>query len=94
MSSSLQNETGSAAPQDLRPDQPLSNVEDRKGLVSLWVHRHLLGLMVKRDNMGKYKGSLLGLLWPLINPHWPFASLYVSLFNCLKSQVWNQRKHK
>ncbi len=38
------------------------------GLVELWQQRHLLGLMVKRDCLGRYKGSLLGLLWPLINP--------------------------
>ena len=82
MSSSLQNETSSTAPQDLRPDQPLSNVEDRKGLVSLWLHRHLLGLMVKRDNMGKYKGSLLGMLWPLISPIGHLL-LYTFLFSII-----------
>lgn len=38
------------------------------GLVELWLQRHLLSLMVKRDCLGRYKGSLLGLLWPLINP--------------------------
>jgi lipopolysaccharide transport system permease protein len=32
------------------------------------MQRHLLGLMVRRDCIGRYKGSLLGLLWPLINP--------------------------
>ncbi|MBP9094637.1 ABC transporter permease [bacterium] len=44
------------------PEQPPS------GLVELWQQRHLLSLMVKRDCIGRYKGSLLGLLWPLINP--------------------------
>lgn len=38
------------------------------GLAELWLQRHLLGLMVTRDCIGRYKGSLLGLLWPLINP--------------------------
>lgn len=38
------------------------------GLVELWQQRRLLGLMVRRDCIGRYKGSLLGLLWPLINP--------------------------
>lgn len=36
--------------------------------MELWIHRHLLNLMVRRDCIGRYKGSLLGLLWPLINP--------------------------
>ena len=34
----------------------------------LWRNRHLVAMMVKRDAIGKYKGSLLGALWPLINP--------------------------
>lgn len=38
------------------------------GLAGLYQNRNLLALMVKRDCLGKYKGSLLGLLWPLINP--------------------------
>lgn len=38
------------------------------GLTGLFRNRNLLALMVRRDCLGKYKGSLLGLLWPLINP--------------------------
>lgn len=38
------------------------------GLSGLWQHRNLMLMMVKRDSLGKYKGSLLGALWPLINP--------------------------
>lgn len=48
------------------PTQPPSKAPG--GLVELWEQRSLLGLMVKRDCLGRYKGSLLGLLWPLINP--------------------------
>jgi lipopolysaccharide transport system permease protein len=40
----------------------------RPGLIGIWDHRHLIGMMVKRDSLGKYKGSLLGALWPMINP--------------------------
>ncbi len=35
---------------------------------SLWSRRDLIGLMVHRDFIGRYKGSLLGAFWPLINP--------------------------
>ena len=35
---------------------------------SLWGNRNLIGLMVHRDFIGRYKGSLLGAFWPLINP--------------------------
>lgn len=34
----------------------------------LWARRHLIGLMVHRDFIGRYKGSLLGAFWPFINP--------------------------
>lgn len=43
-------------------------VENCSGLAGLWLERHLIGLMVKRDCLGKYRGSLLGILWPLVNP--------------------------
>jgi lipopolysaccharide transport system permease protein len=42
--------------------------ENHIGLAGLWLERHLIGLMVKRDCLGKYRGSLLGILWPLVNP--------------------------
>src|SRR5688572_22275034 len=35
---------------------------------SLWKHRSLLSVMVKRDVLGRYKGSALGLAWSLFNP--------------------------
>ncbi len=39
-----------------------------QALRGLWSNRHLTGLMVYRDFVGRYKGSLLGALWPLVNP--------------------------
>lgn len=40
----------------------------RPGLMGIWDHRNLIAMMVRRDSFGKYKGSLLGVLWPMINP--------------------------
>ena len=34
----------------------------------IWKHRQLLGLMIRRDIKARYKDSVLGLLWTLINP--------------------------
>lgn len=34
----------------------------------IWTHRQLLGLMVRRDVKARYKDSVLGMLWTLINP--------------------------
>ncbi len=37
-------------------------------ITSLLAHRTLLKIMVARDFHGRYRGSLLGTLWPLIQP--------------------------
>jgi len=40
-------------------------------------HRHLLGLLVRRDIKARYKDSVLGLLWTLINPIVQLTVYYV-----------------
>lgn len=39
-----------------------------RSIRSIYAHRHLLGLLVRRDVKSRYKDSALGLLWTLINP--------------------------
>lgn len=51
-------------------------------MLNLWGKRHLISLMVHRDFMGRYKGSLLGALWPLLNPLGHMV-LYTFLFNVI-----------
>lgn len=43
---------------------PLVNTK----MTDLWRFRSLTWLMVRRDLVGRYRGSLLGCFWPLINP--------------------------
>lgn len=57
-----------AAPVAATASSSTTKVENHSGLAGLWLERHLIGLMVKRDCLGKYRGSLLGILWPLVNP--------------------------
>jgi lipopolysaccharide transport system permease protein len=38
------------------------------GMLGLWHLRHLIGIMVKRDLLGQYKGSVVGFFWTIINP--------------------------
>ncbi|HEY9676763.1 MAG TPA: ABC transporter permease [Drouetiella sp.] len=52
---------------------------------SLWGNRKLIALMVHRDFIGRYKGSLLGAFWPLINPIGHLV-LYTFLF-CIVLKV-------
>ncbi len=51
-------------------------------LLNLWNLRNLISLMVQRDFTGRYKGSLLGALWPLLNPL-GHMFLYTFLFNVI-----------
>jgi lipopolysaccharide transport system permease protein len=37
-------------------------------LISAWHHRSLIWQMSKRDILGRYKGSLMGLMWSFLNP--------------------------
>lgn len=40
----------------------------KPGMLGLWSMRHLIGVMVKRDMLGRYKGSVVGFFWTIINP--------------------------
>lgn len=53
-----------------------------KGLLNLWNLRNLTLLMVERDFVGRYKGSMLGALWPVLNPLGHMV-LYTFLFSVI-----------
>lgn len=48
----------------------------------MWKIRHLIRQMVKRNFVSRYKGSLLGALWPLLNPLGHMV-LYTFLFGII-----------
>jgi lipopolysaccharide transport system permease protein len=41
---------------------------NQKGMADLWQFRHLIAVMVKRDLLGRYRGSVMGLFWTILNP--------------------------
>jgi lipopolysaccharide transport system permease protein len=53
-----------------------------QGLRQLWERRQLVGIMVYRDLIGRYKGSLMGAFWPVINPLGHLL-LYTFVFNVI-----------
>ncbi len=53
---------------------------------SLWHNRDLILQMVKRDVIGRYKGSAMGILWSLANP-----ILLLTLYTFVFSVVFNAR---
>jgi lipopolysaccharide transport system permease protein len=58
----LQLEERRAEVPELETDRPAP------GMLDLWSMRHLTAIMVKRDLLGRYKGSIMGFFWTIINP--------------------------
>ena len=53
---------------------------------SPWKHRSLIVQMVRREVIGRYRGSMLGLLWSFLNP-----VLMLSVYTFVFSVVFNGR---
>lgn len=56
-------------------------------VVSLWRNRQLIVQMTKREVLGRYKGSAMGLLWSLFNPMLMLA-LYTFVFSVVFKARW------
>lgn len=56
-------------------------------LNSCWINRNLIFQMTKRDILGKYKGSTIGVLWSLINPILMLV-IYTLVFSVVFKARW------
>ncbi len=56
-------------------------------LSSLLPHFPLLGQLIRRDIAGRYRGSALGMLWPLVNPLLMLA-VYTFVFSVVFTARW------
>lgn len=56
-------------------------------LVSIWRHRQLIGQMTKREVVGRYRGSALGLAWSFLNPLM-MLSVYTFVFSVVFKSRW------
>lgn len=54
---------------------------------SLWTHRQLIFQMTKREVVGRYKGSAMGLLWSFLNPIFMLA-IYTFVFSVVFKARW------
>ena len=54
---------------------------------SLWRNHQLILLMTKRDVIGRYKGSVLGLLWSFVNPIF-LLTIYTLVFSVVFKARW------
>ena len=55
---------------------------------SLWRHRELVKASAKREVLGRYRGSALGLLWSFFNPLFMLA-VYTFVFSVVFKARWN-----
>jgi lipopolysaccharide transport system permease protein len=61
-----------------------------KGMaVSFWKNRHLIKLLVKREILGRYRGSMFGLLWSCLTPLF-LLIIYVFVFSVIFKARWPQ----
>ena len=69
-------------------------------LGGLFLNRELLWELVKRDFIGRYKGSMLGVVWSLFNPLLMLAiytfvfSLAIGLKVCQVGYWWFQKSRR
>jgi lipopolysaccharide transport system permease protein len=56
-------------------------------IASLWRHRYLIFQMAKREVIGRYKGSVVGLLWSFLNPVF-MLSMYTFVFSVVFKARW------
>ena len=54
---------------------------------SLWRHRSLIHASAKREVLGRYRGSILGLLWSFFNPLFMLA-VYTFVFSVIFQARW------
>lgn len=57
-------------------------------LASLWRHRELIKASAKREVLGRYRGSAMGLLWSFFNPVFMLA-VYTFVFGVVFKARWS-----
>lgn len=58
-------------------------------LQRFWHNRHLIHQMVRRDIIGRYRGSIMGLLWSFFNPLFMLA-IYTFVFSEIFHSKWGE----
>lgn len=51
-----------------------------------WRHRHLIGTLIRRDIASRYRGSLFGMLWSVLNP-----ILLLAIYTFVFSEIFRMR---
>lgn len=64
------------------------SISPQEMVTSFWRNRSLIGALVKREIIGRYRGSYLGLLWSFFNPVFMLA-VYTFVFSFVFKAKWN-----
>jgi lipopolysaccharide transport system permease protein len=64
------------------------SLSPRELVASLWRHRALVWLMVKREVVGRYRGAYLGILWSFFQPLLMLL-IYTFVFSVVFKARWN-----
>lgn len=57
-------------------------------IISFWMNRALIKTLAKREVIGRYKGSLFGILWSFFNPIFMLI-VYTFVFSIIFKSKWN-----
>ncbi len=60
----------------------------REMCASLWRHRALVQVLVQREVIGRYRGSVMGILWSFFNPVFMLL-IYTFVFSVVFKARWN-----
>jgi lipopolysaccharide transport system permease protein len=64
------------------------SISPREMVASLWRNRGLITALVKREVIGRYRGSFMGILWSFFNPVFMLA-VYTFVFSVVFKARWS-----
>lgn len=64
------------------------SLSPNKMIASFWDNRNLIQVLVKREVIGRYRGSLMGILWSFFNPLLMLA-VYTFVFGVIFKSRWS-----
>ena len=70
-----------------RGDPILRFISPMAPLRTIWAHRELLGQLARREVVGRYRGSYLGILWALLTPLMTLA-VFTLVFGTMHHNKW------
>jgi lipopolysaccharide transport system permease protein len=64
------------------------SISPREMAATLWRHQHLVKTLIRREVIGRYRGSVLGILWSFFNPVFMLI-VYTFVFGVVFKARWN-----